>query len=187
MKFLLPIAALVTIGLIFMMGRERAAVVEGVSTSDLAVLGSGLRLSNPRFAGVTETGEPFVVTADWALPDAAMPDEIALERPMGSITLSDGLEVTASAAAGVMYRQSKQVNLDGSVVIESSDGYRIETESVDIDLEAKSAEARGAISGSGPRGGIDADRAQIVQIDGESLVIRFEGNVRVKFVPETGP
>ncbi len=73
LKVLLPIGAVLLIGMIFMFGRERAGVIDAEQAADMAALGAGLRLDNPRFAGVTEDGDPFVVTADWALPDGPSP------------------------------------------------------------------------------------------------------------------
>lgn len=184
MKILLPIIAAVVIGLIFLVGRERGGVADS-ETVAAARLGAGLKLENPRFAGVTETGEPFVVTALSALPDGAMPNLIDLEQPSGEITLGDGLVLTARAETGEMFREDERLNLQGSVVIESSDGYRFETERVEMDLAGKTARAPGSIHAEGPRGGISADSVRMEQAENRKVVIRFEGNVRVTFAPGT--
>src|SRR5690625_3186165 len=85
MKFLLPIGALVVIGAIFLMGRERATIFDADTAAQLATVSTGMRLDNPRFSGLTDEGDPFVITADWALPDGAMPNRLTLENPVGNL------------------------------------------------------------------------------------------------------
>lgn len=184
-KVLLPLGAVLLIGMIFMFGRERAAVFDAGQVAEVAALGAGLRLDKPRFAGVTEDGDPFVVTADWALPDGAMPDRVDLERPVGEVHLGDRRVVTVRAATGELFREDERLNLRGAVVVETSDGYRLETATVEVDLGAKVAVAPERLHATGPRGGIEADRVRVVRGagDGETTVL-FEGNVRVNWRPE---
>lgn len=184
MKVVLPIGAVLLIGLIFLTGKERGGVLD-TSNADLAVLGAGLRLDNPRFAGVTDDGEPFVVTADWALPDGAMPDRVELEAPEGEIRLSDGRTVNVTSQSGEMFRNDELLNLTGEDVLQTSDGYRVETDRVEMDLDAKSASAPSRVVASGPRGGIEADTVEVASQsgDGKAMIIRFDGNVRVTWLP----
>ncbi len=186
MKIVLPVTALVLIGLIFMTGRERGAVIEVRSAADAAMLGAGLMLENPRFAGTTDDGDPFVVTARSALPDGAMPDRIDLDRPRGEVRLSDGNTVVVTSSDGQMLRASERLHLSGNVALETSNGYRATTETIEIDLSSKTAVVPGTIEANGPRGGIRADRLE-VERTGErnrDVTLRFEGNVRVTFQPE---
>lgn len=183
MKIALPIGALVLIGAIFLVGRERAAVFDPGTAAQLAAMGTGMRLDNPRFSGMTEAGDPFVVTAEWALPDGTVPNRIDLEKPIGELQMGEQT-VTVTAASGELYRQDERLSLTGDVVLETSDGYRIETPSVEVDLAAKTAEAPDRLHAAGPRGSIEADRVQVVRGEGEDEVtLRFEGNVRVNWLP----
>lgn len=184
MKVALPIGAVLLIGLIFLTGKERGGVLDG-SEVDLALLGAGLRLDNPRFAGLTDTGEPFVVTADWALPDGASPNRVELNAPAGELHLHDGRVVTVTSREGEMLRGEDQLTLMGDVVLETSDGYRVVTETVRMDLDDKSALAPSRVVGTGPIGGIEADMVTVDSKggDGNSITLLFEGNVRVTWLP----
>jgi lipopolysaccharide export system protein LptC len=187
MKVLLPVGAMLLIGMIFMFGRDRAAVFDPEQAAEMAALGTGLRLDNPRFAGLTEDGDPFVVTADWALPDGAMPDRVDLERPTGELHMADERVVTVRAATGEFFRGDERLNLQGAVVVETSDGYRLETPRVEVDMGAKVAVAPERLHATGPRGGIEADRARVVRGEGSGdTAMLFEGNVRVIWRPEAG-
>ncbi len=189
MKVLLPLAALVLIAAIFVTARHKGDLTKIFTAEELATLGAGLRLDNPRFAGVTERGEPFAIRADWALPDSALPRLIDLAHPAGEIELSDGRTIAASAATGRMHRANKTLMLEGGVVLDTSDGYHVETDLVEFNLDAKTAIAPGPVSGTGPTGQIDAGSFRAAA--GEDSIgagkIWFENRVRLVFIPGKGP
>jgi lipopolysaccharide export system protein LptC len=190
MKIALPLAALGLIAAIFLSARDKGELSDLFTVEELATLGAGLKLDNPRFAGVTAKGEAFSLRADWALPDSAMPRIIDLERPEGEIEMADGLIVSASAATGRMYRKRELLVLEGSVVLDDSDGYHIETGRLELDLDSKTAFAPGRIVGTGPRGRIEAGSMRAVAgkqqgRDGdEGGKIWFENRVRLVFIPD---
>jgi lipopolysaccharide export system protein LptC len=188
MKVLLPLGAVVLIAAIFVTARDKGDLTKIFTAKELATLGAGLRLDTPRFAGVTEQGEPFAIRADWALPDSAMPRLIDLERPEGEIEMNDGRTIAARAATGRMYRANKILVLEGGVVLDTSDGYHVETDLVEIDLDAKTANAPGPVSGTGPRGQIDAGSFRAAASDGSIAAgkIWFENRVRLVFIPGNG-
>ncbi len=189
MKVLLPLGAVLLIAAIFVSARDKGDLTKIFTAEELATLGAGLRLDNPRFAGVTEQGEPFAIRADWALPDSAMPRLIDLERPEGEIELNDGRTISARAATGRMHRENKILVLEGGVVLDTSDGYHVETDLIELDLDAKTAVAPGPVSGTGPRGQIDAGsfRAAAGEDGAGAGKIWFENRVRVVFIPAQGP
>jgi lipopolysaccharide export system protein LptC len=188
MKVALPLAALALVAAIFLSARDKGELSDLFTAEELATLGAGLKLDNPRFAGVTGRGESFAVRADWALPDSAMPQIIDLERPRGEITLADGRRLTASARTGQMLRREKVLVLEGDVVLDSSDGYHMETARVEFDLEGKTARAPGPVPLTGPRGLIEAGslRAEAGTGAGEPGKIWFENRVRLVFSPGEG-
>jgi len=185
MKVALPLCALGLVALIFLQGRERGTVADLFTAEELARLGAGLRLEQPRFAGVTDGGDPYVVTADWALPDQAMPEEIVLEQPRGELSLRDGRQVTASATSGLLRRRAQTLTLTGDVVILATDGQRVETDELLIDFGNKRASTPGAVHGTGPEGSIDAGRFHAEAGEGgiADAHIWFENRVRVLFIP----
>ena len=187
MKIVLPIAAVVLIGLIFLSGNTREAVIGVENAADAATLGAGLKLENPRFAGTTDNGEPFVITAISALPDGPMPNRVDLDRPSGELKMSDGRTLNVISEAGQFYRTDERLVLDGSVQLVTSDGYRIETDQVDMDLATRTAVAPEPFSAEGPIGTLRADRARMETDEAtDDVVLRFDGNVRMTFIPQQG-
>jgi lipopolysaccharide export system protein LptC len=183
-KVALAIGAILLIGTLFMFSRERAAVIDAEQAANMAVLGAGLKLDNPRFSGITEDGDPFVVTAEWALPDGATPDRVDLEKPVGELHLADSRVVTVRAATGELFRGEDRLNLNGDVVLETSDGYLARMPRVEVDLASKVVVSPSRMHAAGPRGSIEADRMRLVRGTAKDGTIRFEGNVRVNWRPE---
>lgn len=186
LKIGLPLAAVATVGAIFLAGQTLRDATSILSAEELARLGAGLRLEEPRFAGRTEAGEPFVFTATSATPDGALTDRIGLEQPRGEVTLNDGREVTGRSLFGHLDRGEDRLVLTGEVVIATSDGYTFETQRLEIDLESQGAVAPHAVRGEGPDSEIEAGRMRLEQgADGRAPVtIFFEDRVRVIFIPE---
>ncbi len=185
LKVVLAITAILLVGTIFMFGRERAVVFDAEQAANLAVLGAGLKLDNPRFSGITEDGDPFVVTADWALPDGATPDRVDLEMPTGELHLADERVVTVRAEAGELFRSDDRLNLMGDVIFQTSDGFEAKMPRIELDLASKVAVAPARLRATSPRGSIEADRMRMARgTTPNSSTIRFEGNVRVSWRPE---
>lgn len=188
MKVLLPLGAVAVIAALFLSAQKKGDLADIFTAEELITLGAGLRLDNPRFAGVTEQGEPFAIRADWALPDSAMPRLIDLERPKGEIEMKDGRTIAVSADSGRMRREQKILVLEGGVVLDTSDGYRVETELIEIDLAANTANGPGPVTGTGPLGEIQAGsfRASAGKGGERNGQIWFENRVRLVFIPDTG-
>ena len=186
MKILLPAGAIILIGLIFMVGRDRFESSPAQQVVNAAALGAGLKLENPRFAGVTSDGDPFVVTALSALPDGAMPDRIELDQPKAELRLDNGITLNVTSDNGEMFRVQEQLNLEGEVVLVTSDGYRAEAPRVELDMAKRIAVLPEKVVATGPNGSIQADRLRIEQTGKSSREITalFTGNVHVTFTPE---
>ncbi|GMG84896.1 hypothetical protein LNKW23_41120 [Paralimibaculum aggregatum] len=190
MKIVLPVVALALIGTIFLAGRRLDQAQSLLSPEEIAALSAGLRLENPRIAGRTESGEPFILQALWAEPESAMPDRISLERPRGEVTLADGRLLTGRAATGLLERGEGRMWLENGVTLETSDGYRFETERLKVLLGTREAEAPGPVQGEGPRGSIEAGTMQITSeptgggARGAARIV-FQDRVRVVFIPNT--
>lgn len=185
MKIALPIGAVLLIGTIFLVGRDRFESTPTQQIINAAALGAGLKLENPRFAGVTSDGNPFVVTALSALPDGAMPDRVELERPEAELRLDNGLSLTVESIAGEMFRAQERLNLDGEVILRTSDGYRADAPRVELDLAKRIAVLPDPVVATGPRGGVRADSLRIEQTGPtrNDMTAVFTGNVHVTFTP----
>lgn len=186
MKVALPIAAVALIAMIFMVGRDRLQDTSAQQLINAAALSAGLKLENPRFADITSDGDPYVVTALSALPDGASPNRIELEQPDAELHLSNGIVLTIESKEGELFRKKERLNLEGDVILRTSDGYRADSQRLKINMKKRVAIVPGHVFATGPRGSIEADRLRIEQV-GETrreTVATFKGNVRVVITPK---
>ncbi|SET62716.1 LPS export ABC transporter periplasmic protein LptC [Oceanicella actignis] len=196
LKIALPLMALALLSALFLWPRARGPV-SGLrySTADLARLGQGMAVESPSFTGRTEQGEPFVVRAAVARPDAPDPAEVALERVEASLERRDGAQVTLSAAQGRIGVHEQTLALEGGVVLRSSDGYEVTAPSLSADLRGRSVSAPGPVRAVGPAGAIEAGAFRAARVEAprpgaavpEGLApgdyFWFEKRVRVTYDP----
>lgn len=135
-------------------------------------------MTKPSFQGVDENNQPYLVTADSALQH----DErtIILNKVQADIMTDNKTWLSVKAAKGTIDTTAKTMQLAGNVALMHQDGYEFRTESVDIDMNVHIAQGTHEISGFGPMGDIRADRFSWHHSD---RVMRFEGNVQMKVLP----
>lgn len=192
LKFGLPALALAVFASLFVFNSARFSDQISFEGVDLSALDEGLKLVEPRFEGATNRGEPFTVSAEWALPDGPRPERVELNSVSGEINLVDGRVVTLSATAGVLEPKANILTLTDGVRFASSDGYEITASTARFDGDAEELTARGDVVAEGALGRIRADRMRAerrvpVGADGaadetgeKSAYIWFENRVRVR-------
>ena len=178
----LGVAAFLPFVLVFVQssGRDNSPAV--IDPDDEVALQDGLRMLSPSFTGRTPNGEPYVVTADWALPDSPNPKRVGLRGIEATMTLKDGRIATLLASEGEFFPQSKRLRIEKGVAVTTSDGYRIDTDAATIDADGRILKTDGAVQAMGPAGSIRADSLEA--LDADDRIVKFVGNVRVTIEAE---
>ena len=88
------------------------------------------------------------------------------------------------ALTGLYNRTADKLDLDGDIALTTSDGYRFETQSARIDLQAGRVVGNQPVAGWGPTGTLSADR---FEIHDSGQLLRFEGRVKVTLPPPGAP
>jgi lipopolysaccharide export system protein LptC len=199
LKIGLPLIALAMLSALFLWPRDSG--FDGglvYSAADLLALGEGMTVSNPRFTGSTEAGEPFQVRADSATPDGPDPASVALDAVEAELDQTDGREVRLTAEEGELRPKDNMLSLQGKVAIRTSDGYVVQTDRVIADLRSRTVSAPGPVRAEGPRGAIEAGSFRAARIEAaderaegaERLApgdyFWFENRVKVRFAPAQG-
>jgi len=181
-KIGLPLTALALVAAVFAYSEtgDRSGVsFDGV---DLSAISEGLKLTNPQFTGATSKGEPFRLTADWALPDGPSPEEVELSNVTGEMSMADGRHVEMEAQSGLLEPKKNVITLSGLVGLTTSDGYVLKASSARLDADRRLLTAEGPITATGPLGAIKAGSLR-VERDAENRPgdsIWFKDQVKVR-------
>jgi lipopolysaccharide export system protein LptC len=147
-------------------------------------LGSGLAITNPTFTGTTRGEDTFSFTAELVEPDAAPPEQAHITALSGELNLQNGPTVSVRSEAGDLHVPTQRLDLAGTVVIETSDGYRMDADAVTLDLRAGTLTADGAVETTGPLGRIDSGSMRIGAADvDEARRFSFGKGVRLVYDP----
>lgn len=168
--------------LVFVQSSGRNNAPLELTEGDDIALRDGLRMLKPSFTGRTVSGEPYVVTADWALPDAPNPNQIVLKGIEATMTLNDGRVATMLASDGAFFPRIKRLRVENGVAITTSDGYRIDTDAATVNAEDRTMQTDSAVRAEGPAGSIRADSLEA--LDAEDRIVKFKGNVEVFIRPD---
>jgi lipopolysaccharide export system protein LptC len=185
LKLALPLVALGLLASIFLVQTDDNIGGVVFSPGDVQALGDGLRISNPVFTGTTRGEDRFRFTAALVEPDAAPPQRAAITDLAGTLELRDGPIVTLSAATGDLDVPSQRLDMSGKVVIETSDGYKIDAERATLDLRAGAFVAGDRVLSTGPLGSITSGSLHVAPASesGEARRFSFGNGVKLIYDP----
>ena len=135
-----------------------------------------LRVQSATYRGADDKGQPFALMAGSAVQKSAAEPIVKLEKLAAQIGLRDG-PASIVADHGHYDMDKQQVSVDGPVRVDSSGGYRLETQNSTVDLKSKTLKSGGAVTGTVPQGRFSANQ---MNADLEAHVVRLDGNARLR-------
>lgn len=185
LKIALPLLALVILSTLFLVSRRTDT--EGAipyADVDVDALAREQRLTAPEYSGLTDDGTEFLVRAGAARPLArggGQAEDITAE-----LVTAAGLTLGMRAAQGRMDPGAGVFTLAGDVLLETSTGYRIETQGLKASTVRTEVVSDGAIHATAPFGVLDAGAMALTSAtetpDGYVLV--FNQGVKLVYNPE---
>lgn len=183
LKILLPLIALAILSTLFLVSRSiDPSQSLPYSDTDVEGLAREQRIGAPAYSGTTLDGAAITVSAKSARPDDGG-KRMTADAPSARVELPGGRSLTIDAAGGSIDQTSGVATLQGRAVIATSDGYRLETDSVTARLDRTLVEADGPVDGTAPFGSLVADRMVLSETQGDGYVLRFEGGVKLIYRP----
>jgi len=134
-----------------------------------------LRVNNATYRGEDSRRRPFSVTAGSAVQKSAQVQKVELGNITAAILLKDGPATLKTAGATFDLDRNTMV-VPGSLDFGTSDGYRVATSGVELDLKNQIVAGSGGVSGSAPSGTFSAER---LRIDLENRTIALDGRARL--------
>lgn len=153
MRAILPVAILLSVGLVIAWPYLQSLSKESTSIVDLSQPEiRENRMVRPHYMSTDEKGQPFYVDAEWAKQKT---ENLAdLVSPHGSMTMTEGQTFDLEAKKGQYDSQTKVLHLEEDVILTSTDGYHVQTNKARITLDNNIIEGDNYVEGQGPTGEI---------------------------------
>ena len=121
-----------------------------------------LNMVNARYAGMSKSRRPYLVTASIAFLDNPRADTIHLTDPKGDVTLKSGAWVALTAPKGDYHQQKQILDLRDGVNLFHDSGLQFDTATARINLEDSSAVGFDPVTGHGPASEITSDGFRVL-------------------------
>lgn len=184
LKVLLPLVALGLLSTLFLIARTTdPELAIRYSDVDVTELSKEQQVTGPAFSGTTRSGASIRVTAVTLRPQEGDREMLDADTVSGRMELPDGRIADMTAPAAVIDTAAERARFVGGVTIVSSDGYRLETETLAATLGDTDIVADSAVHATGPLGTLDAGSMRITQDEAGGYVLVFNGGVRLVYDP----
>lgn len=181
---ILPVLALALLSTLFLVARkvnpDDAIPYADVDVSERA---REQQLTMPRFTGVSQGRTSFDLSARVAKPDATDPRRMSADAIRLVLRDEKGGRATVISDTGDVDTGTRSVILTGGVRIETSTGYRLQTEQLEGSLAVLSIISPGAVSGDGPLGTLQAGSMSLVEDDDGVAQLLFTDGVVLLYTP----
>lgn len=157
------------------MGRDISFVL---SKDRVAVAKERMRVTDAQYRGQDSKGQPFLIRAGSAIQRSSSDPIVKLADLSARIQLRDGPAAIAANRGRYDIARQRMV-IDGPVVFKTTDGYRLATRDVGIDLESRKLASAGPITGAMPLGTFRADR---LRADLNQRIVMLDGRARLHIV-----
>jgi lipopolysaccharide export system protein LptC len=125
------------------------------------------RMQGARYHGLDQQGQPFTVTAGNAIQQG--PDNVALTRPVGDMTLKSGAWLELRSNTGMFNQKSQILDLAGDVTLYRNDGTTVTTSKAAINLQSGNAHGTAPTDVQGPFGTLHADHGFVLANRGTAI------------------
>jgi lipopolysaccharide export system protein LptC len=184
MKVALPVAAGLLLLLVVLLPQLRKDderfrigmnLIKGSNTDSLS-------MTNARYFGTDDKGQPYSVTADGVRQHANDDRAIDLVTPKAEISLTNGTFMSAAASAGNYDRDNQKLDLSGDVTVTQDKGNHLRTSQASVMLKEGTASGRAPVSGDGPFGKMEA--AGGFDLSERGKIVHFHGPAKLTLNPK---
>lgn len=182
-KVLLPstAAGLILIVVLFSVLHRTASDVT-LAIGDLTKLGGQLEMHNPTLTYTDEEKRAYYVNADHAVQAPGGNDRWHLDKIRGRMRPPEGRGYRLTSDTGLLDSGQKLLDLTGSVLVVSDEGYTFQARSAHVDMADNRVTSEEPVRAHGGVTSIESDRFEMWD---KGNKIRFEG--RVHYVSESAP
>ena len=184
LRLILP-AGIVALGVTLIVSplAQRREISFVLDKNKVAMATERLRVTEASYRGEDDKGQPFEIMVGSAVQTSSRDPVVKLKDLSAKIELSEG-PATVKAQAGRYDMDRKVVMVDGPIVFQSADGYRLQTRDVAVGIDSRKVASGGPVDGRMPLGSFSANRmtadleARTVILDGRARLRIVQGGVR---------
>jgi lipopolysaccharide export system protein LptC len=179
LRFVLPLG-IVALGVTLIVSplAQRREISFVLDKNKVEMAKERLRVTEASYRGEDSKGQAFAITAGSAVQTSSRDPVVRLNDLAARIQLSEG-PATVTANAGRYDMDRKIVMVDGPIVFQSSDGYRLQTRDVAVGIDSRMVASGGPVDGRMPLGSFSANR---MTADLESRTVVLDGRARLRIV-----
>ena len=137
-----------------------------------------MRVEAAQYTGTDDKGQQFVMTANRAIQRSSDNPLVDIRGMFARLNQSQG-PVLIAANQGRYNIDTQQVAIDGQVKVAGTDGFRLNTSNVHVDLKQRQLASQGPAQGAMRLGQFQANR---IHADLGEHVVVLDGGARLKIV-----
>lgn len=189
LKIILPLVALAILSTLFLVSRSvDTTLTIPYSEADLNEITREQKIGNLSYSGVAANGAAITLTAESAQPMLGKKPSMSAKVLQIAIETPNGLKMNAQSPVGIFDSGGQNAELTGGVIITTSSGYIIETDTLNTNLTDSSVSTPGPITATGPLGSISAGQMVLQQQSGNGsrsgYYLVFKNGVSLIYVPQ---
>jgi len=150
-----------------------------MSYERLGRIENDLTMVKPRLAGADANGNPFVITADFAVQDAQNPKKADLKNLEADLTLDKQNWINARAKTGMVDMNTGQLELRDGIDVFTATGYELHSNSASANLKQNIIHGHEPVTGQGPEGKLRADE---FHADRATNILTLSGHVHMTLI-----
>lgn len=187
LKVVLPLLALAILSTLFFVAKTldpEAAIPYAEVDVEKILREQGM--TRPTFGGVTPDGVQISVSADAVRPEQDRRSRLTGITLNADLLIPDRGTIHIQSPEGVIDTGSGEAILQGGAELESSTGYRVESERIVTSYVEATAHADTEVRATGPAGNLVAGAMELARQTeaGESYLIVFKNGVRLVYEPQ---
>ncbi len=140
----------------------------------LVIKGTKITMQEPKIAGFTSDGRPYVFTAESAAQDIGNPDVLELQQIHTTIEMADKSTVEMTAPRGTYDLKGELLTLNDDIVLVSSTGYAARLTQAVIDTRKGNVVSQQPVKVKLLNGSLNAKGLEAVD---NGALLRFSGGV----------
>ncbi len=189
LKIILPLFALVILSTLFLVSRsDNPALSIPYADGTIDEIAREQKIGNLSYSGVASNGSAITLIAKSAQPMLDGRQGVTAEFLQASIETPTGQKIESTAPSGSFNSTTQSAELTGGVLLTTSTGYVIETQTIQADIRKARISTTGSIIASGPLGQISAGQMVLQQHSGTgspaSYELVFKNGVKLIYKPQ---